>query len=120
MSRIIQYFFPKRKLHAIPKSITADYNRGAITREQAILMMSGDARDPEEARQLYEALKEKHGDSAWRHVNFYVRRQRTQTFSERLMMLMRKIMGEDEKPNLRQRKVEAIVGMDYNWRSDDS
>lgn len=120
MSRIIQYFFPKRKLHSIPKSITAEYNRGAISREQAILMMSGDARDPEEANKLYEELKQKHGSSAWKYVNFYVRRQRTQSFSERLMMLMRKIFGEDEMPNLRKRKVEPIVAMDYNWRADDS
>lgn len=118
MASMKDYFFPKRKLHRIPKQISALYNRGEISKEQAIIMMAGLARDPMEAQSIYKRLKTEHGDEIWDYVEFNVRRARTGTFKQRLMKLMRKIFGEDESPNLRVRKVESIVFMDYKFEGD--
>lgn len=115
MANMKDYFFPKRKLHRIPKQVSAMYARDEISKEQAIIMMAGLARDPMEAQNVYIALKEQHGDRVWDHVEFNVRRKRTGTFKERLMKLMRKIFGEDEQPNLRIRREESIVLMDYHF-----
>ena len=78
-------------------------------------MMAGLARDPMEAQNIYIDLKEKHGDKIWDHVEFDVRRKRTGSFWQRLIKLMRKIFGEDERPNLRVRRAESIVLMDYQY-----
>ena len=117
-NKMRDYFFPKRKLHRIPRHISALYARDAISKEQSILMMAGMARDPQEAQNIYEALREKHGDKIWDYVEFNVRRKRVGTFGQRLMKLMRKIFGEDEHPNLRERKQESIVLMDYKFEED--
>lgn len=119
MASIIEYFFPKRKLHRIPRHISAAYARDEISKAQAIIMMAGLARDPDQAQSILVDLRAKHGDSLWHHVEFNVRRQRTGTFGERLLKLMRKIFGEMEHPNLRERTVEAIVKMDYRIRNDE-
>ncbi|MEM9954342.1 MAG: hypothetical protein AAF846_22215 [Chloroflexota bacterium] len=119
MTNIHDYFFPKRKLHRIPKHITAQYARDEITKAQAIIMMAGLARDPIEAQSIYIELKQKHGDKIWQYVEFNVRRKRTGTFQQRLMKLMRKIFGEMERPNLRYRVEEPIVNMDYRIRKQD-
>jgi protoporphyrinogen oxidase len=113
MSNIKQYFFPPRKLHQIPRHISAEYGRSEITSEQAIIMMAGLARDPEQAQQVYAGLKAKYGKDVWKHVDLEVRRLRNGTFSERLMKLMRKIFGENETMSLRQRKEDAVVLMNY-------
>lgn len=119
MTNAKEYFFPKRKLHRIPRHISAQYARDEITKAQAIIMMAGLARDPAEAQGVYESLKEKHGDKVWDYVEFNVRRKRYGTFWQRLMKLMRKIFGEDEHPNFRVRKQESIVYMDYRFEDEN-
>lgn len=114
------YFFPKRKLHRIPKEISAQYARDEISKAQAIIMMAGLARDPQQAQQIYEGLREKHGNKVWDYVEFNVRRQRVGTVGQRFMRLMRKIFGESEHPNLRVVKQESIVLMDYKFEDDEA
>lgn len=115
MTKMQDYFFPKRKLHRIPRHISALYARDEITKEQSILMMAGLARDPQEAQNIYIRLKTEHGDKIWDYVEFNVRRARVGTFQQRLMKLMRRIFGEMEHPNLRYREQQPIVLVDYGF-----
>lgn len=115
MTSAKDYFFPKRKLHKIPRHISAMYTRNEISKEQSIIMMAGLARDPMEAQSVYEALRKEHGKDVWKHVQFEVRRKRLGTFSGRLMKLMRKIFGEREYQNYKRLNEESIVFMDYRF-----
>lgn len=117
---IIRYFFPKRKLHRIPKHISAHYDRGDITQAQAILMYAGFARDPQEAQRVYNDLWRQHRSNIWKHVEFELRRKRTATFGEKLMRLLRFIFGEHEYSfDNRKRPDESIVYMEYEYNRDE-
>lgn len=113
INKIRRYFFPRRKLHQLPKHISAEYTRRNITTHQAIIMMAGLALDPAEAQFVYDTLREQHGDKVWQYVRFEARRRRSGTFKGRLMKLMRRIFGENERPNLRYRKDDPVIFTDY-------
>lgn len=98
MPTLWQYLRPKRKLYNPPRHVTAQYNPEGITLEQEIIMRAGKARDPQAAQAYYEKLTKKHGDKVWHYLEFEVRRAHTETITERIMKLIRKIFGESERP----------------------
>lgn len=120
ISTIFRYFFPKRKLHRVPKQVTALYDRTQLTYQQAIVMMAGLARDPEKAQQIFDELYQQHGKDTYKHIKLQVLRNRTSSPAERFMRLMRFMFGEHEHdPTQRQAKQESVVLMDYGFRDDE-
>lgn len=112
---LIRYFFPRRKLYHVPKHVTALYNRGEITHEQALVMSAGYARDPQQAASVLNELRKQHGRNVWNYLLFNPRRKRVKTVYERFLTLMRRMFGELEYPVTTARKQEAIVYMDYEF-----
>lgn len=104
MNRWIRYFWPRRKMHRVPKSISAEYDRVGMTPEQQIIIMSGLARDPAEAAQVFADLEAEYGDSVFQMIRLELKRQRTKTFGERWWMLVRKVLGEEEPRKYTKRK----------------
>ena len=116
MSNVIQYFFPKRKLHRPVKHVSAKYDRRDITKEARIIMMAGLARDPVRAHELFNEMQQEHGAGVYRQIRLEVRRKRSKTFWQRLIALCQKITGETEHADINPRDDDAIVRMHYAYR----
>lgn len=112
---IRRYFFPPRKLHRIPAHISAEYERGEISRAQQIIMMAGLARDPDQAQQVYQELRNQYGEDVWDYVRLEVRRQRTGTFYDRMLKLFQRVAGEQERLSSRVTPDDARVLIDYQF-----
>jgi hypothetical protein len=96
IQRILRYLYPPRKLHRIPRTISAEYKRQAIRPDAQLIMMAGLARDPHDGRRVFNELADQHGEKVFDHIYFEIRRQRSSTARERWMRLLRQIMGENE------------------------
>lgn len=116
MRKLIDYLYPRRKLWRVPKSVTAAYERGNMTKSQAIFLLCGLARDPDEAQAMVEDYQERYGLEMWNYVHMEVKRKRTETVKERIMKLLRKIAGENEYIPTRRRSNDAIVTMDFVYQ----
>ena len=116
---LIRYFYPKRKLFIIPKTITAKYRRDDATKEQSIILMAGLARDLDDAQAVWDELYSEYGDEIYDYIEFSIKRQYTFTFRERLFKLLRRMMGEQE-PQLMEyrRKSTPRVNVDYRHKKD--
>lgn len=119
LAQLIRYLFPKREFHRVPRKVTALYDRGELNHQQALVMMAGLARDPQEAQKVFDELYATHGDKTHEHIKLELRRKRTQSARERFIKLLRDIFGEYERPfDNRTRKQESIVLMDYVYTDE--
>lgn len=103
MNKIILYLLPPRKLRAVPRHISADYDRPAMSTEQQLVLMAGLARDPDAAQKKWDQLERKHGENTLQHIRFLLRKRRAKTVKQRFWMLMRRLLGEQE-PVLKERR----------------
>lgn len=121
IAKIIRYLYPRRRLHSIPKHITAEYVREQMNTDEQLIMMAGLARDPDEAKHVYQGLHQTHGNKVYRHIQLILKRKRTTTARERLMMLLRQLLGEDEpRKYARRRDEEPIVKTDYRIKREET
>jgi hypothetical protein len=117
--QIYRYLYPHRKLHRVPKEVSAVYERVQMTPEEEIIIMAGLARDPAGARDTFKRLHRLHGDEVFRHVRLELRRKRHKTAGERAWMLIRQILGENEPRKLeRRRKVDPMIKTAYRLPED--
>jgi hypothetical protein len=113
---IQRYFFPPRGLHRIPKHISADYARHDVNVHQRLVMMAGLARDPARAQHIYDEMVSEYGlDDTRRRLELQVKRNRPGTFGERLLKLLRRIFGENERLNTRPPRPDDRVQMRYKF-----
>lgn len=117
MSKLIRWFRPPQKLYRLPDHITARYAKGDISKAQAIIMMSGKARDPQQAQRILDELRAKHGNQIWEYVEYHLLQPRTQTFSERLHRLFQRMFGES-KHYTYTRNREPVVPSQYVFLAD--
>lgn len=121
LSKLIRYLYPRREFHRVPKKVTALYDRGELNHQQALVMMAGLARDPQQAQKVFDELRQTHGDKTHDYIKLELRRKRTQSPRERFIRLLRDVFGEYERPlDGRRRRAESIVFMDYVYEDETS
>ncbi len=112
--QIYRYLYPQRKLHRVPKRVSAEYDRAQMEPDAQLCLMSGLARDPAGALAEAQRLREAHGDEWHQHLHLELRRKRNTTASQRAWMLIRQILGESEPRKVeRRRPVDPIVKSKY-------
>lgn len=119
LKRVMRYLYPHRRLHRVPRRITATYERDQMSIDAQLMMMAGLARDPADARRMFAQLQREHGDRVYEHIELQVRRQRASTARERFWMLVRRMIGEGEfRRYERRREAVSRVQSNYRHRSD--
>lgn len=108
--QIYLYLYPPRKLHRIPKRVSASYDRAQMQHDAQLCLMAGLARDPAGAMNEATRLRQKHGDEWHQQLHLELRRKRHTTARQRAWMLIRQILGESEPRKFeRRRTIEPIV-----------
>ena len=117
INRLIRYLLPPLQMYSVPRRISAEYQRAQMSAEEQLIMMAGLARDPADARRVYQALERQHGDGVYEHLQLQLMRQRGQTVRQRWLTLIRTILGEGEPRQMtRRRHVEPIVYIKYTHK----
>lgn len=80
-----------------------------MTQQQRLIIMAGLARDPAEAQTIYRELKRLHGDKVNEHIYLELERNRAHTFNEKLWMLIRQILGEEEPRRYEARRKRSVA-----------
>lgn len=101
---IIRYLMPRPRLRRVPRTISAKYQRTDITREQAIILSAGLARDPEHAQSVLNDLRKKYGAEMWRYVDKRLYQPTSTPFKVRWLRTLQFILGEDDLPKIIRRK----------------
>lgn len=94
--QIIRYLFPPKRLYTVPKVVSAEYYRGEISRDEALVLCAGLVRDPAGARAYIARLKLKHGENYIRAIHFELHRRSFSTFKKRLYRAFLWALGERE------------------------
>jgi anti-sigma factor RsiW len=113
------FLFPKQKLPPPPKHVTSEWARGNLDDDIALILMARLARDPHEARQVLDELKEEYGDDVWHHISLLLKKPRTETWRERFCKLLRRMAGELERPKPWYRHRDPVVNFSVKWTDDD-
>lgn len=119
ISKFIRYLFPPRGMYRVPRHITAAYRRADMSKEEQLIIMAGLARDPPEAKRVFERIQARHGEHTYKYIQLELKRRRSQTIKERLLGMFRAMLGETEPRRYeRRRKQEAIVKVRYRFTDD--
>lgn len=95
----IRYFNPIQKIAKPPKSIINDETALGAEFEQLLVIMSGQARSPEDAQHLLD----RYGVKTWHDLKQLLPRKRRRFFWQRLNQLVLKFAGHDYRNPYRQR-----------------
>ncbi|MEO0565105.1 MAG: hypothetical protein AAF125_23560 [Chloroflexota bacterium] len=110
MNNIVRFILPRRKMWRPPRTISATYDRVNVSRQQALIMRAGLARDPAQAEQVYRRLRREHGPRVWDYVEYHLMRRRSESVGKRAVKLLRRLLGEGEpRKTIYRRRPEAVV-----------